>query len=274
MTTAPVTAPAQLARPIAPSRRQSSPERQRLSTAVLAAGTLLSLGSLFGPDWALRAGVAIALASAAISCGLAWRELYFTRRRHARDLLAVGRRHSADLRAEREHNADVLDSVSGRAQRWRREVDRQQTQIAGLRVQASALGNDLQSARRQLVRADGVIAGLRETVHERDVEIALLRSDTEQARVDRLEGAVDPESAGGDGFGGAERGGGEWGGGERIGGERGGAEVHDLPRRSLRPSRGEPDTGESSHAGDGPRVVEFPGDEPVLPNFEADRRRA
>lgn len=145
------------------------------------AGTVLSLGSLLGPDWALRAGVVIALASAATSCGLAWRELYATKRRHAQDLLAVGRRHTDDLRSERQHNAQVLQTVTGRAERWRREVDRQQTQIAGLRVETSALRTDLASVRRQLVRADGTIAGLREAVRERDLELALIADTQQQA---------------------------------------------------------------------------------------------
>lgn len=175
MTASPVSAPVQFARVAKPVRKQSAPVRQRVSTAVLVVGTGLSLGSLFGPDWALRVGVVVALASAVASCALAWRELYLTKRKHAQDLLTVGRRHTENLRAERQHNADVLDTVSGRAQRWRHEVDRQQTQIAGLRVEVSALRTDLTAARRQLVRADQTITGLRESVRERDVEIALTR---------------------------------------------------------------------------------------------------
>lgn len=179
-----MSAPAQLARTGVPARRQPAPIRQRISTAVLVTGTVLSLGSLLGPAWALQTGVVIALASAVVSCALAWRELYLTKRRHAQDLLAVGRRHTADLRAERQHNAGVLDTVNERAQRWRHEVDRQQTQIAGLRVEVSALRSDLTSVRRQLFGADGVIAGLRETVRDRDVEIALIRSEVTGAEAE------------------------------------------------------------------------------------------
>ena len=230
VTTAPVSAPATLARVGTPARQQAAPARQRISTAVLVVGTVLSLASLFGPDWALRTGVVIALASAAASCALAWRELQLTKRRHARELLTVGRRHTEDLRSERQHNAAVLDTVSGRAERWRHEVDRQQTQIAGLRVEVSALRTDLGSVRRQLVRADGTIATLRETVRERDFELALVR--------------VTPPSPD--------------------------AEVHTLPRRN-RPELAEvPGT-----AGSGDRtVIELATEEPAMPNFEADRRRA
>jgi hypothetical protein len=230
VTTAPVSAPAQLVRAGAPARKQAAPARQRISTAVLVVGTVLSLASLFGPDWALRTGVVIALASAAASCALAWRELQLTKRRHARELLTVGRRHTEDLRSERRHNAEVLDTVTGRAERWRHEVDRQQTQIAGLRVEVSALRTDLGSVRRQLVRADATIATLRETVRERDLELALNRT----------------EVTGSD------------------------AEVHTLPRRN-RPDRAEvPAT-----AGSGDRtVIELATEEPAMPNFEADRRRA
>ena len=176
VTTAPVSAPAQIARVGAPGRKQGAPTRQRISTVVLVVGTVLSLGSLFGPDWALRAGVVVALVSAVVSCALAWRELYLTKRKHARELLTAGRRHTEDLRAERQHNAGVLDTVSQRVQRWRHEVDRQQAQIAGLRVEVTALRSNVTSVRRQLVRANGVIGDLCETVRERDIEISLLRT--------------------------------------------------------------------------------------------------
>ena len=231
VTTAPVSAPVQLARAAgAPARKLPAPARQRLSTAALLLGTLLSLASLFGPDWALRAGVVIALVSAAASCALAWRELQLTKRRHARDLLAVGRQHTEDLRSERKHNAEVLDTVRGRAERWRSEVDRQQTQIAGLRVDVSALRADLGSVRRQLVRADGTIAGLRETVRERDLELALARSTPTASD----------------------------------------AEVHSLPRR-VRVERA---AVARTTDGESRTVIELTTEEPAMPNFEADRRRA
>jgi septal ring factor EnvC (AmiA/AmiB activator) len=197
---------------------------------VLVVGTVLSLASLVGPDWALRVGVVIALGSAAASGALAWRELHLTKRRHARDLLVVSRRHTEDLRSERRHNAEVLDTVSGRAQRWRHEVDRQQTEIAGLRVEVSALRTDLGTVRRQLVRADGTIASLRESVRERDLELALVRAT-----------APTP-----------------------------GAEVHTLPRR-VRLERAEVDVAAD---GEGRTVIDLPIEEPAMPNFEADRRRA
>jgi hypothetical protein len=197
---------------------------------VLVVGTVLSLASLVGPDWALRVGVVIALGSAAASGALAWRELHLTKRRHARDLLVVSRRHTEDLRSERRHNAEVLDTVSGRAERWRHEVDRQQTEIAGLRVEVSALRTDLGTVRRQLVRADGTIASLRESVRERDLELALVRAT-----------APTP-----------------------------GAEVHTLPRR-VRLERAEVDVAAD---GEGRTVIDLPIEEPAMPNFEADRRRA
>ena len=193
-------------------------------------GTLLSLASLVGPDWALRAGVVVALASAAASCALAWRELYLTKRRHARDLLTVGRRHTEDLRSERQHNAEVLDTVSGRAERWRREVDRQQTQIAGLRVDVSALRSDLGSVRRQLVRADGTI-----TDAARDRTRAGRRARPGRCQGDEL-------------------------------GRRGPRPAAPGPPRA---GRGRRCDGRQGHT-----VIDLPVEEPAMPNFEADRRRA
>ena len=244
MTTAPVSAPAQLARTGTATRKQTAPARQRISTAVLVVGTVLSLGSLAGPDWMLRAGVVIALASAVASCALAWRELYLTKRKHAQELITVGRRHSADLRAERQHNADVLSTVSERAKRWRSEVDRQQTQIAGLRVEVAALSSDLGSVRRQLVHANKTVTGLREAVRDRDVELSLMRSVPLSSAAP---GAV--ETAAG---------------------------VHALPRRvrverADRPAAAEAVT---PSVGEARLVISQHPVEPAMPNFEADRRPA
>ena len=235
MTTAPVSAPAQLARTGTATRKQTAPARQRISTAVLVVGTVLSLGSLAGPDWMLRAGVVIALA---------WRELYLTKRKHAQELITVGRRHSADLRAERQHNADVLSTVSERAKRWRSEVDRQQTQIAGLRVEVAALSSDLGSVRRQLVHANKTVTGLREAVRDRDVELSLMRSVPLSSAAP---GAV--ETAAG---------------------------VHALPRRvrverADRPAAAEAVT---PSVGEARLVISQHPVEPAMPNFEADRRPA
>ena len=244
MTTAPVSTPAQLSRAGTVTRRQAAPVRQRISTVVLIVGTVLSLGSLAGPDWMLRAGVVIALASAVASCALAWRELYLTKRKHAQELITVGRRHTADLRSERQHNAEVLDTVSERAKRWRTEVDRQQTQIAELRVEVSALSSDLGSVRRQLVQANKTITGLREAVRDRDVELSLMRS------VPLSSTAAEPVQVE--------------------------AEVHALPRR-VRTDRADRVAGAGEHpqaVGEARLVASQQAVEPALPNFEADRRPA
>jgi hypothetical protein len=97
-------------------------------------------------------------------------------------------------------------------------------------VEVSALSADLGSVRRQLVRADGTIATLRETVRERDLELALVRATPTHAD----------------------------------------AEVHTLPRRSRL------DRAEVAVAvgGEGRTVIDLPTEEPAMPNFEADRRRA
>lgn len=247
VTTAPVSAPAQFAHAGTATRKQAASARQRISTVVLVVGTVLSLGSLVGPDWVLRAGVVIALASAASSCALAWRELYLTKREHAQQLITVGRRHTADLRAERQHNADVLSTVSERAKRWRSEVDRQQTQIAGLRVEVSALSSDLGSVRRQLVHASKTITGLREAVRDRDVELSLMRSAPLSSPA-----AEKVEMAG---------------------------EVHTLPRRGrldraewAGSAGGSVDGAQS--VGEARLVMSQQVAEPAMPNFEADRRPA
>lgn len=166
-------------RSAAPVRRHPRSRRQVISVSILGLGTLLALASLTGPDWLLRIGVVVAIAAALGSIAASWRDIASIRRQHAQDLLALSRRHRDELRVTRQRNGAVLKSVSGRAQRWRQEVDRQHSQLAGLRQELITLRLALGASRHSIIRADATISGLRETLRDRDTEIALIRAPEE-----------------------------------------------------------------------------------------------
>ncbi len=163
---------------------------------MLLAGTVLAVAAAFGPAWAARVGVGIAVAAAVLACVFAWRELFAAERTHARTMLAASQRHGAQLRTERTHNASVVETLTSRVREVAGVVEGQRVTIAALRHEVFALEGDRTTLRGQLQQRDKVISWLRSTVRSQDAELTSLRA--------RLEAEED---------------------------ERAAAEVHRLPRR-------------------------------------------
>jgi hypothetical protein len=224
-----------------PQRRRAPVSRlRRTSEVVLVSGTVLALLSVIGPGWAPRAGVVVAVAAALVACFCAWRELFHAERAHARSVLELLRRHGHQLREERTRNAEVVEALTGRVQAAGRTIDGQSVTIAGLRQSVTALEGDRIVLRRTLGDRDRTIAALRTTVQRQDVELVALRTDLASLQAD-LEA---PAESG---------------------------EVHHLPRRSARAELDALTAGEASAVVDLRTLETVRG---VLPNYEADRRRA
>ena len=164
--------------------RSSRPSRlRRAAEIVLVVGTVLAVAAAFGPTWATRVGVGIAVVAAVSACVLAWRELFTAERSHARTMLATSQRHGAQLRAEREHNAAVVDTLSGRVREVTGVVDGQRVTIAGLRHEIFPLEGDRTMLRGQLQQRDKVISWLRSTVRSQDAELESLRTQLRAAEL-------------------------------------------------------------------------------------------
>ena len=73
------------------SRSAPTSGLRRASEIVLVAGTVIAVAAAFGPLWATRVGVAVAVAAAVVACVCAWRELFNAERRHARHRTGPGR---------------------------------------------------------------------------------------------------------------------------------------------------------------------------------------
>jgi hypothetical protein len=193
---------------------------RRGATAVLVAGTVLSVAASFGPIWVVRGGLAVAIASAVATSLLAWREVSAERRQHASAMLTSSRAHTEALRAERAHNSAVLQVLTGRNTAAMAEVRRQQTLIAQLRGEVCSLKGDRAALTADLARRERTIESLRVDVRAREAELVALLD-------------VDPN----------------------ISTDLADAEVHTMPRRIRM---------------DGAELIA----EPVLPNYEEDRRLA
>jgi hypothetical protein len=210
---------------------------------VVIAGTVLSIAAALGPVWMVRVGVVVACAAAVTATVLAWREVRADRHQHATAMLATNRAHGATLRMERAQNFAVLQVVTDRNIAAMAEITRQQTVIAQLRGEVSSLKGDRAALTAEVARRQQLITSLEESVRVREAELrALLDADGDDA------------------------------------------EVHDMPRRSkLDPeavTQAAADPEDIWTDGTHPTVVDMAAidadliGEPVLPNYEEDRRLA
>jgi hypothetical protein len=179
-----VTSPASAAS--TPSRRASTPPLRRAAKFVLILGTTSSFGLAFGPNWATKIGIAIAVAAAIVGCMLAWRELWQVRRAHAHQMLEISKKHGKALSEERRHNAGVLDLMSKRVKEYVIVVEGQKITIAQLRGQVSALRGDNAYLKTEIAHRETVIVSLRETVCAREAELVALLTDDSDAEVRTL----------------------------------------------------------------------------------------
>jgi hypothetical protein len=245
-------------RPSSTTRRQAPTSRlRRASEVVLVTGTLLAVLSVFGPGWATRAGIAVAVTSAVVACVCAWREVFSAERRHARSMLAASQRHGAQLRDERRRNAEVVETLTDRVQAAGRTIEGQQVTIAALRHEVFGLEGDRTSLRGALRDRDRTISSLRTTVQKQEVELGSLRTDLGSLRED-LASLQEDLASFSDGVL------------EEGAPSADSAEVRHLPRRHRAEL-------EAVAAGDGSDVLDLRMLETVrgvLPNYEEDRRLA
>jgi hypothetical protein len=150
---------------------------RRASQIVLVGGTVIAVVAAFGPAWAVRVGIVVAIAAAVVACVFAWRELFSARREHAVAMLSAARDHGRALRDERERNGAVVATLGSRIRDAGAVIERQRVTIAELRVQISGLKGDKTYLRAEVDHREGVISALRETVRARDEELIALQAE-------------------------------------------------------------------------------------------------
>jgi hypothetical protein len=165
--------------PAAATRGLKDSPLQRVSEIVLIVGTVLAAAAASGSIWVVRLGVAVAIATALMSCAFAWRALNTARRTYAQAMLKATREHGEVLTEERTRNAAVVETLSLRVCDARKAIEKQWVTIARQRQRISGLQDDQVYLRGEVEYRDKIISGLRETVREREAELIALRGETE-----------------------------------------------------------------------------------------------
>jgi hypothetical protein len=165
--------------PAAATRGLKVSPLQRTSEIVLVAGTVLAAAAASGSIWIVRLGVAVAIATALVSCAFAWRALNTARRTHAQAMLKATREHGEVLTEERTRNAAVVETLSLRISDARKVIEKQWVTIARQRQQITGLQDDRVFLRGEVEYRDKIISGLHETVREREAELIALRDETD-----------------------------------------------------------------------------------------------
>ena len=159
-------------------RRASQKSSERtLALTILGVGTAVSVASLLGDVWIVRAGLLVAVVMAFAAVLVAWRELKVERERHALDM-----KHEIALRSQqamRFHEESV--AMIGR---FNARSENLQSVIAKLRSQLGAAKAELSSMR-------GNAVWLRAEVAERQARIEALESRIAELEAEDTANIVD-----------------------------------------------------------------------------------
>ena len=169
-----------------PSRRAATSSLRRAATITLIIGTVISVVLAFGPAWATRIGVAVAVGAAVLACALAWRELAQARHDHAKQLIDLDRQHGQQLSAERRHNADVVSVLTSRIAARTVVIESQKLTIAQLKAELYSVRKDNVSLSADLRQRNARIDLLETTVRSREAELMVLLADGSDAEVHAL----------------------------------------------------------------------------------------
>lgn len=154
-------------------RHAASPSTERRTAwTILAVGTIVSVASLLGSIWLIRAGVVVAIVMAFAAFHMAWRQLERERNDHAAEIrsqvasrVALSERHHSDSVA-------MIDRFTAR-------TDNLKSVIAKLRRQLAAANSELSSMRGNAVWLRAEVAERQAKVEELTNRIAELEARAE-----------------------------------------------------------------------------------------------
>lgn len=153
---------------LTPGSRFRSP-----SFAVLCGGTVLALGLALASGWWLRAGLVVALLTAATVLVLTWREMDRVVAEHAAEVAELRAeaklaRDQARAAAHRHHEESMamIERFNQRQAALRSQITAGQQQAVKLQTELAASGREAQAKQNRIAALNRTIAQLQKEMHE------------------------------------------------------------------------------------------------------------
>jgi len=168
---------------------------RKATVVVLGVAAILGWLSLFGPAWLVRVGLVVAVAGAATSVWLAFKEISRLEVLHRKELKAV--QHTASSQAQA-HHAEAMDLITTFQQRTRahgEQLAEARAQLAGVQQELSTTRGNLLSARNEAAQHQEHAVALQGQL---DLERALVAELRAQMATDAADLAREAELASAD----------------------------------------------------------------------------
>lgn len=137
----------------------------------------MSTAAAFGPVWAIRAGIALAVVAGLVAAWLLLRELASAVARHRREISDVATRAHEAMKAEREREREVLDIIDVRTDALK---DRIATLTSALDEHKSKLTEaeaTLAEQASELAQRDELLEARQQTIDELRAQVARLENE-------------------------------------------------------------------------------------------------
>lgn len=161
------------------SNRAESPSHwRRRAQSVLGAGAVLAVAAAFGPTWAIRVGVGIAIVAGVLAAVFLWRQVRAERQRRVAEASAQAKSHGAVLSAERSQHISVLSSMEtyndAAAERVRdlgSVIDDLQAQLTAQHLELSGLRGNNAALKARIAKLEAELAARVAELREREAEL-------------------------------------------------------------------------------------------------------
>lgn len=152
-------------------RRASQKSSERtLALTILGVGTAVSIASLVGDVWIVRAGLLVAVVMAFAAVLVAWRELKVERERHALDM-----KHEIALRSQQamrfhEESVAMIGRFNARSENLQSVIAKLRSQLGSAKAELSSMRGNAVWLRAELAERQARIEALEARIAELEAE--------------------------------------------------------------------------------------------------------
>lgn len=152
-------------------RRASQKSSERtLALTILGVGTAVSIASLMGDVWIVRAGLLVAVVMAFAAVLVAWRELKVERERHASEM-----KHEVGLRSQQamrfhEESVAMIGRFNARSENLQSVIAKLRSQLGSAKAELSSMRGNAVWLRAELAERQARIEALEARIAELEAE--------------------------------------------------------------------------------------------------------